>query len=167
MTLLSSCWFGPTALLLDPVISSCFVFTVTLPLLPSSSFFLSRFRTQGTVGNPCPHTMCFFSPRSSLVAPPKRLSPVRPVTRLDSPKGRVSNDRVPCHPTPSSRQTPFHPFSRWSAILQVLCHFATPVQVARTHRITRRTIFVSPHSFHFVLCSTALRFHRVPMHTGN
>ena len=54
--------------------------------------------------------MCFFSPSSSLAAPPERLSPVKPVSRLDSPRGRVSNDRVPRHPTPSPRQTPFHLF---------------------------------------------------------
>ena len=140
--------------------------------MPSSSFllpFFLRFRTPGTVGSPCSRTTCFFSPRSSLAAPPEHLYPVMPVPRLDSTQGRVSNDRISRHPTPSPWQTTFHPFSRWFAIPQVLCHFTTPVQVARTHRITRRTISV-PSSlpfFLFVLCLFALCFHKVTIHTGN
>ena len=79
------------------------------PVTLTSPFFL-RFRNQGTVGNPCLRTTCFLSPRSSLVAPPERLSPVRPVSRLDSPQGRVSNDRVPRLPNQSPGQTTFHIF---------------------------------------------------------
>ena len=113
---------GPPALSLDLVISSSHVFKVPFPPIPLllrvRSLFFLRFRTPGTVGNPCSRTSCFFSPRFSLVAPPERLSPVRPIFGLDSPYGRVSNDRVPRHPTPSTRQTAFHPFSRWFAISQ-------------------------------------------------
>ena len=71
----------------------------------------------------------------------------------------------PTTPDPEHQANPFSHFSRWLAIPQVPCYFATPVQVARTHRITRRTTFIL--SSISVFCLFALRSHRVPIHTGN
>ena len=81
---------------------------------------------------------------------------------------RVCQQRPgPTTPDPGLQANPFSPFSRWFAISQFLCYFATPVQVARTHRITRRTIFVLPSFSFFVFFLFASRFHCVPIHTGN
>ena len=51
-------------------------------------------------------------------------------------------------PDPEPQANHFSHLSRWLAISQFLCYFATPVQVARTHRITRYTILVP--SFFFL-----------------
>ena len=135
--------------LLDPVFSSYSV-SCSLPstsATPTCSRFF-RFRKQGAIGNPCTRTTCFVSPRSSLVAPPKRLPPVRPVSRLDSTKGRVSNDLVPRHPTPSSRQTPFQHFPGGS-------QYRSPLLLRDHGAGCTNTPHHTPHDFSFFL--TCLR----------
>ena len=111
------------------------------------SRFLFRFCTPGTDSNPCLHTPCFFSPRSSLVAPPERLSPARPVTRLDSQYGRVNNDRVPRLPTPSSRQTPFHLFPGGS-------QYRSPLLLRDPGAGCTNTLHHTPHDFCFLPSSS-------------
>ena len=111
-------------------------------LLPRSSDFRSRFHTTGTVSNPCLRTPCFFSPRYSLVAPPERLSPARPVDRLDSQYGRVSNDRVSRLPTPSTRQTHFHPFPGGS-------QHRSPLPLRDPGAGCTNTPHYTPHDFRF------------------
>ena len=86
--------------------ASCFLFRP-----PSATFpYFLRVRNPWTVDNTCLRTTCFFSPRSSLIARPELLSNVRPVSRLDSPQGLVSNNLVPQLPTQSSRHPRFHLF---------------------------------------------------------
>ena len=87
--------------------------------------------------------------------------------RLDSPYGRVSNDRVPRHPIPSTRQTPFHHFSRWFAISQSSAS-SRPRCRWHEHAVlhTTRMLRFPPPVF-IGLRVFALRCYRVLTHTGN
>ena len=87
--------------------------------------------------------------------------------RLDSPYGRVSNDRVPRHPTPSSRQTHFHPFSRWFAISQSSAFRDPGAGGTNTPFNTLHACFVLISLLFVGIRVFALRFHRVTTHTGN
>ena len=105
------------------------------------------------------HYVLLFAPLLACRAPGS-LSPVRSVSRLYSPQGRVSNDRVPRHPTPSTRQTPFHNFPGGPQYRRTS---ATPRPRCRLHEHTllhaaRILVFLS---------LFALRFYRVPIHMGN
>ena len=87
--------------------------------------------------------------------------------RLDSPYGRVSNDRVLRHPTPSTRQPLFTPFPGGSQHRSSLPFRDPGAGYTNTPQNTLHACFVLLSLLFIGLRVFALRCYRVLTHTGN
>ena len=128
--------------MLDPGNLEFVCFRFVRPLLLSCPR-LVRFRNQGTVGNPRLRTTCFLSPHSSLVAPPERLSPVRPVSNWTPRKGLSAT-------TGSYNTRPRAPGNPPFTFFPVARNTAGPLLLRDPGACCTHTPYYTPHD----LCST-------------